>query len=262
MAKNTTIIFGVVCIITSIIASALFFNYNYSSSLNNKDSKIKDLENQIITLNEETNLADIEKNNLQSQVDDLLTDKSLLETQLTTLTSEKQNLQNEISNIELDYQTYQTTHSYSDTQYSDYVSNHMFTNEAYELASFDFYYIKPEQKYGVYDLEDELSTLFWIHDYEETVFDCSEMSAYMEWYLENAGWNCNIVVGDTPFGSGRHAWLLVETSEDAYMPVESTTIEIVWWADPNFDNYFVYESSFETIIEALDYLESDYDWWL
>ena len=29
----------------------------------------------------------------------------------------------------------------------------------------------------------------------------------------------------------------------------------------NFDNYFVYETKFETILEAMDYLETDYDWW-
>lgn len=59
-----------------------------------------------------------------------------------------------------------------------------------------------------------------------------------------------------------HAWLLVETTEGAYMPVESTIIEIVWWSDPNFDKYFVYDYAFENVFEALDYLETDFDWWL
>ncbi len=229
--------------------------------MKDKDSKISDLGNQIVNLAEEIDSVNLEKSNLQSQVNTLLADKSTLETQVDTLNSEKQNLQNEIDSVGTDYQTYQSTHTYSDSQYWDYVSDHLFSNEEYEVASFDFYYIKPEQQYGVYALEDELSTLIWIHDYEENVFDCSEMSAYMEWHLENQGWNSIIVVGDSPFSSGRHAWLLVETSEDAYMPVESTTIEIVWWGDPNFDNYFVYETEFETILEAIDYLETDYDWW-
>jgi len=45
------------------------------------------------------------------------------------------------------------------------------------------------------------------------------------------------------------------------MPVESTNIEVVWWSDPNFDNYIVYDNSFENIQEALDYSDTEFDWW-
>lgn len=128
-------------------------------------------------------------------------------------------------------------------------------------ARFDFYYVKPEQKFGVYDLEDEIDGLEWLHPYQEGVFDCSEMSAYLEWWLENEGWHAKIVVGDSPFGSGRHAWLLVETSKGKYMPVEPTNIEVVWWDDPHFDNYWVYDYKFETILDALDNSETEFDWW-
>ncbi|UCE16678.1 MAG: hypothetical protein JSV12_03480 [Candidatus Bathyarchaeota archaeon] len=130
-----------------------------------------------------------------------------------------------------------------------------------EEVRFDFYYVKPKQKFGVYDLEDELSGLEWIKQYQAGVFDCSEMSAYLEWHLENEGWHSEIVIGDSPFGSGRHAWLLVETSEGRHMPVETTNLEVVWWSDPNFDNYWEYDRGFETIQEALDYNESEFDWW-
>ena len=143
---------------------------------------------------------------------------------------------------------------------TEYNNNHHYTDEEYDEAQFSFYYVEQEQKFGVYDLEDELDGLEWIEPYQEGVFDCSEMSAYLEWYLENEGWHAKIVVGDSPSGR-RHAWLLVETSEGKYMPVESTSIGVVWWSDPNFDNYFNYDHSFETIQEALAYNESDFDWW-
>ncbi len=45
------------------------------------------------------------------------------------------------------------------------------------------------------------------------------------------------------------------------MPVENTNIQVVWWPNPNFDNYFVYDRSFETIQEALEYSETEFDWW-
>jgi len=70
-----------------------------------------------------------------------------------------------------------------------------------------------------------------------------------------------IIVGDSPFGSGRHAWLLVETSVDKYMPVESTDMAVVLWDSAYFDNYFKYDHAFEKIQDALKYSETEFDWW-
>ena len=146
--------------------------------------------------------------------------------------------------------------------YDGYVVDREYANLESEEALFFFYYVRPEeQKFGVSNLDNELDGLEWAQPYKEGVFDCTEMTAYLERYLENQGWHARIVVGDSPFGSGRHAWLLVETSEGKYMPVESTKIEIVWWSDPNFDNYWTYDNRFETISQALSYSEKAFDWW-
>jgi len=161
-----------------------------------------------------------------------------------------------------EYDNYVTYHLFTNEEYYDYVFEHLYTNWEYEVARFDFYYVFPaEQQFGVYDLEDELYGLEWIEPYQEGVFDCSEMSAYIEWDLENKGWNTDIIVGDSPFGSGYHAWLLVECEEGKYMAVEPTTIEIVWWDDPYHDGYWTWDYIFEDILEALDYNESEFDWW-
>lgn len=128
-------------------------------------------------------------------------------------------------------------------------------------GKFAFYYSKPAQEYGVDNLVSELGGLEWTKTYQEGVFDCSEMSASLEQRLENEGWHTIIVVGNSPSGSGYHAWLLVETSADAYMPVESTDISVVLWSSPYFDNYFKYDRSFETIQDALAYSETEFDWW-
>jgi cell division protein FtsB len=132
-----------------------------------------------------------------------------------------------------------------------------------EEAKFKFYYASlAEQRYGVYDLEDYLSRTKWVEgSYIPNIFDCSEMSAYLEWKLENEGYHTLIVAGNSPSGTGRHAWLLVETIAGYYMPVEATTYSIVYWSNPYFDNYFVYDHQFETIQEALDYRPTEYDWW-
>jgi len=178
------------------------------------------------------------------------------------LENKKDRLQNQLNLLDTDYWNYKSSHSHTNAEYNAYVAEHQYTNSEYEEAKFSFYYVKPdEQKFGVYNLDDELAGLEWLHPYQENVFDCSEMSAYLEWHLENEGWHVKIVIGDSPSGSGYHAWLLVETSEGKYMPVESTYIGVVWWENPDFDNYFEYAHNFETIQDAIDYSESEFDWW-
>ena len=132
-----------------------------------------------------------------------------------------------------------------------------------ERLEFQFYYASlTKQRYGVYDLEEYLNRWQWTEGtYVSGEFDCSEMSAYLEWKLENEGYNTLIVSGDSPFGPGRHAWLLVQTSVEGYMPLEATTYSIIYWSDTYFDNYFVYDYQFENIQEALDYSPNEFDWW-
>ena len=172
--------------------------------------------------------------NLNDEVDSLTTENNQLQSEIDTLNSER----------------------------DSYIVTHQYSNWEYELARFDFYYVLPvEQSFGTYALDDELDSGDWGDPYERGVFDCSEMSAYMEWELENLGWHTIIVAGDSPFGSGYHAWLLVECEEGKYMPVEATTLEVVWWDDPYFDNYWEYDHFLEDILDALDYSETEFDWW-
>lgn len=168
---------------------------------------------------------------------------------------ENENLRTEVEGLESEI-------NWLDDSYEIYVSTHEYSNWQYEQAKFEFYYLVPsEQEFGVSNLEDEISGRKWLRSYQEGVFDCSEMSAYLEWYLENEGWNAKIVIGDSPFSSGKHAWLLVETNEGKYMPVEATSIRVVLWDDSNFDNYWDYDQRFETIHDAIEYNESEFDWW-
>lgn len=136
--------------------------------------------------------------------------------------------------------------------------------EQAEMNKFEFYYAsRCKQRYGVDDLESYLDRWQWSEGtYVSGRFDCSEMSAYLEWRLENEGYHTYIVCGKSPSGgSGRHSWLLVETSKGKYMPVEATQYDIIKWSNPYFDNYFDYDRQFETIQDALDYNDSEFDWW-
>lgn len=87
-------------------------------------------------------------------------------------------------------------------------------------------------------LEDFINTLSWTKPYEKDVFDCSDMSYSLESLLESEGWHTIIVSNKT------HMWLLVEIRE-GYMPVEATGLFVVWWDNPNFNSYFIYDDSWE-----------------
>ena len=134
-------------------------------------------------------------------------------------------------------------------------------DEAIEKAKFMFYYVPTPKTYGTAALQESLQSRKWKEGYSEDDFDCSKMSSYLEWRLENQGYHTYIVGGVSPDGSGRHAWLLVETSAGGYTPVEATQRSIVDRSSPYFNNYFRYEFYFETIQEAVAYNPTDFEWW-
>ncbi len=124
-----------------------------------------------------------------------------------------------------------------------------------------YYNLIEEKQYGAANLEKLLSQRQWKTAYKEDVFDCSNMSAALEWTLENGGFHTIIVVGNLPWGdTGKHAWLLVEVDSGQYIPVESTKLSIVHGTDPYFRNYFNYDRTFETIEEALAYNRTEFSW--
>lgn len=130
-------------------------------------------------------------------------------------------------------------------------------------AKFTFYYASlGEQRYGIDDLEECLNRWQWARGtYKADEFDCSEMGAYLEWKLENEGYNTIIIGGNHPLGLGEHIWLLVELEGGHYIPVEPTTHRIIYCDDPYFNDYFIYDYEFETIHDALRVDPTEFDWW-
>jgi len=132
-----------------------------------------------------------------------------------------------------------------------------------DTAKFTFYYASlGEQRYGIAGLEECLNRWKWARGtYKADEFDCSEMGAYLEWKLEDEGYHTIIIGGDSPILLGEHIWLLVELEEGHYIPVEPTTHRIIYWNDPHFDGYFIYDYEFETIHDALRVDPTEFDWW-
>ena len=115
---------------------------------------------------------------------------------------------------------------------------------------------------GVDELADTVSNLRWKIPYSRS-FNCGEMAACLERYLEREGWHTLIVVGKPPFdrrSRTKHAWLLVETS-DGYIPVEPTVPKVILPSNPYYDNYFRYSHIFETPYEAELRFPGEFDFW-
>ena len=131
-----------------------------------------------------------------------------------------------------------------------------------ENNKYYFYYTKPEQQYGVQNLATYIRSREWTREYEEGVFDCSEMSAALEWRLENQGFQTIIVVGDSPSNPGvHHAWLLVETSNGKYTPVEATRMSVVFQGTQYYNYNFENDQRVETIQEDMKYSSTRFDRW-
>lgn len=131
-----------------------------------------------------------------------------------------------------------------------------------QKRQFAFYYaLVPSSQHSVIELQNYLAQFNAIRDlYSVGTLDCSEMSAFLEWCLENAGFSTKVVT-KTSFGNGGgHAWLWVQTATGEY-PVEATVPTVV---NPSYDAYEQYTKAdhvFEDINEALLVYPDQFDWW-
>lgn len=115
--------------------------------------------------------------------------------------------------------------------------------------------------------------------YQPGVFDCSELSAYLEWALENNGFDAYIAVGPCPWNpsEGYHAWVLVYVS-DYTVAIEPTSLVssriyqdtypartpgVVYQGDSWWYNYYHgYDKLYKNIYQAIDdYGVDEWNWW-
>lgn len=107
----------------------------------------------------------------------------------------------------------------------------------------------------------ELRNWKWNREYEINVFDCSDMSAYLEYYLENRGFNTTICTGD------HHAWILINI-DDTEIAYETTGCYFVY----NDPEYYSPDKKYNTIYDLHEYylgfyygqesFDEEYAWWL
>ncbi|MGB2726895.1 MAG: hypothetical protein WBD09_00260 [Halobacteriota archaeon] len=83
-------------------------------------------------------------------------------------------------------------------------------------------------------LIDWLTEYEWANKYERGEWDCSQMTAALEWHLENCGYKTVMKQGTGP-GGGGHAWVLIWLPKGIVLSKEGHTA-------PK-DGYYIYEAT-------------------
>lgn len=116
------------------------------------------------------------------------------------------------------------------------------------LTKVSDYYLPVKRIYGIGRLK-AIIDFKWLVDYKENYFDCSERSAFVEYLLENEGFNTDIVGNET------HCWVIVEAEAGKFVHIETV-------ASPS---YFIdnkqYLYRYRSIYEAMQSNSDEYDWW-
>jgi hypothetical protein len=105
----------------------------------------------------------------------------------------------------------------------------------------------------------------WPIEYKENDFDCSKMTTFLEWALENSGYTARIVTG-TIYDEGArydHAW--VEVKENAkWRIIETTTLKFasdssIYHAVRRYDD--IYDLAIKLCAFDKDYFDREFAWW-
>lgn len=103
-------------------------------------------------------------------------------------------------------------------------------------------------------LENEVNNLEWQVEYKPDIFDCTEMSALLEYHLENKGYTTVICAGW--YERDYHCWLEVEVVPNHFVVVEVTIPEV----RTSTEDYRV-QYRFKDIYEATKINYEAFDWW-
>ena len=293
MSNQMKIMVGVLLVLLVGVSGYSFMLYtqigDLQSDLDFKDDQLIRCEAEVRTTQNQLDAANQESVKLNSDIDRLQTDVSRLQTEV-------RNANNEIDFLERDRNALRVLNAQLEGSVTELRSTiKVYESNVNDLQALLSQYEKVPHSYysaGAFDSHSNTyselcSFLTWEftlpRGYEVGVFDCSESAAYLEWALENAGFDAVLVVGPTPWSpdTGYHAWVIVYT-EEYKVAIEATVLTgeykfwdlftgrtpgIVYSKDSRiegWENYYNgYEAMYENIFHAIRaYFEAEeWDWW-
>lgn len=236
--------------ITVFVVLVLIGGVFFSLRLFTMAERINELELNYTTL--QTSFGNLQKehNQLETTYNSLRTDYGSLESDYESLESDYSLLKGELTSLEYDYNTLQAEYREVEALLCQYenVPHSYYSTDAFELYSNTW---EELNQFLLYEFRLPAR-------YKEDVFDCSESSAYLEWALETAGFNADIVTGPTPWDttSGYHAWVMV------YCEGNRAAIEATWLTGKHYLG-FLYWDRVPGVIYAedrfIDYWQNYYE---
>lgn len=136
-----------------------------------------------------------------------------------------------------------------------------YSDECTELAPFEGYYdrgaLVAEWADG-YDLHTVLDNLRFKETYRVHYYDCTQMSALMEWIAENMGYEAKIGCGN------HHCWVLVRYEDGVWKAYESVAGGDTTAYVPAPHTYYSPDygyASIEEVLAAGSDIVAEYNWW-
>lgn len=104
--------------------------------------------------------------------------------------------------------------------------------------------------------------------YKENVYDCSNMSSHLQWFLEANGIKAQIVIGKPSWAKTVHAWVFAY-GNFGKIAIEAVTQEIIFngglhlfsKSDKSYYDYTNINVQYNSIFDIPDIEKSEYEWW-
>lgn len=251
--------------------------------------KITDMTKQVNELQLSYISLESNYNTLQSNYNSLESNYAVLQSKYAALESNYNSLESEHKSLQSSYDVLQGRVSELQISYNRLEAENRELQtllDQYEKVPHAYYSIEGSTQYSnTYEELCQFLTYEFVlpRGYRANVFDCSESAAYLEWALENAGFNAYIATGSAPWepSSGYHAWVIAYTAEYK-AAIEATALTgeyyllylfagripgIVYGDDsliPGWNNYYNgYDTRLKNIYEAIrnSGTTEEWNWW-
>ena len=230
---------NIICILIPIILLSLFM-VKY----------LKDYKQELIQM---YYIQDELRSQLQNYEKTAIDSRELIKEQSSTIS----NLQKELEELKQNNTTLTEQNKKNDKKIQDLYKD-----------NFNYYY--PVEGSNTKDMFYLLTLLDEWHkrtDYILNVYDCSEQSAHLEWYLETNGIKAEIVVGYPSWTDKLHAWVWAYVDGGKYA-IESTTKRLKYYEGgilADVDKTYYDKEFIRTVYPSINSIPQneihEYDWW-
>lgn len=142
------------------------------------------------------------------------------------------------------------------------------------MPDYNHYYVSiPCEDHSTKALVSMIGNSRFTIPYEFGKFDCSEMSAYLEWFLKSHGFETRMCINKS-INSGiggvipGHLWLMVNVTnagqnETVYVEATSVPIKVYETGMAGYENYTHANKTFDSVFHMVNdgLLETEVDWW-